>query len=272
MKNRTLESKTLAFLAIIFVVGAVFIFSFPAHAQNKYNYTQLEPIPGSENAGSDLKSFVGSIYKFGIWTVGIAAVLMITIGGFMYLTSAGNTSKMDSAKRVIMNAVIGLIAALTAYLILYVINPDLVNTNIGMNQLGTSQCTPVTTGACSVDNLEPYFGDNAEKASAICSAESGGEEGAASATDTCQPSGPVASWGLFQINLTANSVGGYNCPSAFSSQYTSTNHSCTVVNQTLYNQCVAAATDADTNIRTAVSLSNGGTSWGNWGANSICRF
>jgi hypothetical protein len=116
-----------------------------SHAQ--YNYTQLESIPGFEDSGSDLKSYVESIYKFAIWTVGIAAVFMITIGGFMYLTSAGNTSKMDVAKKVVTDSIIGLIIALTAYLILYVINPDLININLSMQQVGTATPAPGGTGA-----------------------------------------------------------------------------------------------------------------------------
>lgn len=114
-----------------------------SHAQ--YDYIQLESIPGFEDSGSDLKSYIESVYKFGIWTVGIAAVLMITIGGFMYLTSAGNTSKMDVAKKVVTDAIIGLVVALGAYLILYVINPDLIKINISMEQLGTSSGTGVGT-------------------------------------------------------------------------------------------------------------------------------
>ncbi len=143
MKNRVLGFKILIFLAIIFFAGAIFDFSFSAYAQNTYDYIQLESIPGFEDSGSDLKSFIESIYKFGIWTVGIAAVLMITIGGFMYLTSAGNTSKMDVAKKVVTDAIIGLVVALGAYLILYVINPDLIKINISMDQLGTSSGTGV---------------------------------------------------------------------------------------------------------------------------------
>jgi len=145
MKNRILGFKILIFLAVVFFAGTIFNFSFSAYAQNPYDYKQLEKIPGFEDSGSDLKSFVESIYKFGIWTVGIAAVLMITIGGFMYLTSAGNTSKMDVAKKVVTDAIIGLVVALGAYLILYVINPDLININIGMKQMGTSSGVGVGT-------------------------------------------------------------------------------------------------------------------------------
>ena len=47
----------------------------------------------------------------------------------MYATSAGNTSTAGSAKSIISDALLGLVVAMTAYLILNVINPDLVRTD-----------------------------------------------------------------------------------------------------------------------------------------------
>jgi hypothetical protein len=138
--------------AVIFSLVFSFLCLNVVHAQ--YNYTQLEKIPGAESSDSDLKSYIESIYQFAIWAVGIAAVLMITIGGFMYLTSAGNTSKMDIAKRVVTDAIIGLVVALSAYLILYVINPDLIKINLSMTQLGTGSGGG-STSAPPGDNKPP---------------------------------------------------------------------------------------------------------------------
>lgn len=125
------------FLCFIIIGG---FFLFPALSNAQYTYTPLEPIPGFSGA-TDFPAFIVALYKFGIWTVGIAALLMITIGGFMYLTSAGNTSKMDSAKGVITDALIGLIIALAAYLILYVINPDLVKVQISFSPISSKSGT-----------------------------------------------------------------------------------------------------------------------------------
>lgn len=94
------------------------------------NYTLLESIPGSDNSVGRLNTYLEDIYRFAFWTVGIAVVFMLTIGGFMYLTSAGNTSRMESAKTVIFDAILGLVLALVAWLFLYVVNPNLVNLNL----------------------------------------------------------------------------------------------------------------------------------------------
>ncbi|KKP68617.1 MAG: hypothetical protein UR66_C0004G0017 [Candidatus Moranbacteria bacterium GW2011_GWE1_35_17] len=96
-------------------------------------YEPLEPIPGTSGGTSAIKEFpayVNAIYKFAMWSVGIAALLMISIGGFMYFTAAGNNSKMESGKKVIADALYGLIAVLFAWIILNTINPDLVNISV----------------------------------------------------------------------------------------------------------------------------------------------
>lgn len=110
-----------------FVLSSLFL-AVPllSSAADEFNYTPLENIPGTATTSGDFYEYVQAIYKFGIWAVGIAALLMITIGGFMYITSAGNTASMGKAKGVITDAIIGIVLALTAYLLLYIINPDLV--------------------------------------------------------------------------------------------------------------------------------------------------
>jgi hypothetical protein len=115
---------------IILSFFAVFFYSSQAQAA-KYNYTLMESIPGFSDT-ADFPTYILNIYKFGIWTVGIAALLMITIGGFMYMTSAGNTASAGTAKKIITDALLGLGMALLAYTVLYIINPDLVNVNINL--------------------------------------------------------------------------------------------------------------------------------------------
>lgn len=127
----------------------LFLFSFFAfglfswlRASAQYVYTPMENIPGFEGV-VDFPSYALAISKFAIWTVGIVALFMIIWGGFMYITSAGNTSRLDTAKRIIFDAFYGLIVALGAWLLLYVINPDLVKITL---RLGTTPTgAPVIT-------------------------------------------------------------------------------------------------------------------------------
>jgi len=55
--------------------------------------------------------------------IGIAAVIMLMIGGFKYITSAGNANNINSAKRTVMFAIIGVLTALFAQgIILFVLD------------------------------------------------------------------------------------------------------------------------------------------------------
>jgi hypothetical protein len=118
----------IAFFLLVFF-GSIFFLTSQTNAK-EFNYQLLEKIPGSEGVGSNLKDYIEAIYKTAIIIVVLSAVLMASIGGFMYMTSAGNNAAMTTAKGVIFDAVIGLAIALVAWLILNVINPDLVNVSI----------------------------------------------------------------------------------------------------------------------------------------------
>jgi len=117
----------------------------PATSTGGLKYTLLEKIPGLANTdGSNLPKYILALYNLALAIVVLSAVFMVSIGGFMYLTSAGNTSAMHTAKEVIFNALIGLVIALTAWLLLNVINPDL--TNVSINGLSPVAVTPGAGG------------------------------------------------------------------------------------------------------------------------------
>ncbi|MCA9332571.1 TrbC/VirB2 family protein [Candidatus Saccharibacteria bacterium] len=57
------------------------------------------------------------------WVVGIAAVIMIMVGGFKYITSQGDGNSISGAKNTILYAIIGLVIVLFAQIIVrFVIN------------------------------------------------------------------------------------------------------------------------------------------------------
>jgi soluble lytic murein transglycosylase-like protein len=127
------SKKTKIILTILFGISLIFVSANFVLAADQYDYRLLETLPGFFQSGTvmtDFPAFILAIYKFGIWTVGIAGLFMITIGGFMYMASAGNNATAESAKKIIQDALLGVAVALCAYLILYVINPDLTKINI----------------------------------------------------------------------------------------------------------------------------------------------
>jgi TRAP-type C4-dicarboxylate transport system permease small subunit len=80
----------------------------------------------------------------------VLAVIMIVWGGIEYMTSELISGK-DAGRERIRDAVFGLILALGAWLLLYTINPQLLNSepNIapaGANATIPSPASPATTG------------------------------------------------------------------------------------------------------------------------------
>jgi hypothetical protein len=122
-------------------------------------YQLHEKIPGQENI-TTLQGYLEGLYKFGIAIVAILAVVMVAVGAFMYIvSSAGNVAKMANAKEIITNALVGLVMALLAWLILFVINPDLIGSGLNMqgpeynNRIGDGRPDP----AVCTQNNNPYY-------------------------------------------------------------------------------------------------------------------
>lgn len=145
--------------------------------------------------------------------------------------------------------------------------------------VGGGTCSPVAAGPCTPAALsKTCFTNRAEDASKICSVESRGDPLTASRGDRVDSgSGKPYSIGLWQVNLTNSNlvVDGVNCNTAFTNQCSS--KAGTIVNKTgacsvhivdgalpLYNKCVAAAQNPDTNTAVACNLSKSGSTFQPW--------
>ncbi len=86
---------------------------------------------------SSLGEYVKYIYQWFSGAVGILAAVMVLWGGFRWLTASGNTSRVDAAKETIYSAIIALVITLGSYVLLYTINPQLVNLQLyGVDKIG----------------------------------------------------------------------------------------------------------------------------------------
>ena len=125
MKPNKLKIKVDIFFNFIFLS-----FFIPAFVRAGELYENKELIPGQEPT-NDLVVYLNNLYNFGIAIAAILAIFMIAMGAFNYIvTSAGNASKVIDAKDMIKNALFGLVLVFIAFLLLYIINPDLVNGTI----------------------------------------------------------------------------------------------------------------------------------------------
>lgn len=122
------------------------------YAQNTYEYTVLAPLPGTTEARCDpgtpedpackttLQRYLPGIFNLAIGLSAVFAVLMIVIGGFQYISTDAIMKKEDGKKR-IQNAVLGLVFVISAWLILYTINPNLLTLNLNIQPATTSNTT-----------------------------------------------------------------------------------------------------------------------------------
>lgn len=77
--------------------------------------TCLENPLGSKVAASEI---IGIIIQGALGIVGALTLLMLVVGGFHWLTSAGNSEKIEKGTKTMIWAVIGLFLVFASYLIL----------------------------------------------------------------------------------------------------------------------------------------------------------
>lgn len=88
----------------------------------------------------DVPNYLGNLYIWMFAFVGISALFAVVMGGVLYMFSGTSLTKVDSAKRWIWNAIFGIIIAATSYLLLYVINPDLVTHGFDLEEVLNAAC------------------------------------------------------------------------------------------------------------------------------------
>src|SRR3989344_1638880 len=135
----------------------------------KFTYTLLQSLPKegtdlSENV--TLEEYLTWAFRFVLALAGFLAVMMIVIGGVEYIISGASEAMRGEAKKRIENAIWGLVMALVSYLVLYTINPSLVDfedncffkdcdkettTNVGDNLRGE--------GITEIEDVPFDFGD-----------------------------------------------------------------------------------------------------------------
>jgi|GEM_PF-5064760 len=136
-------AKKINNLVAILTVSLILLTPFttiaaPPVIKNPFDNLQIS-IPGMErfsNASNVDESggfkttwiaeYIVGIYKYAIGIIGIIAMMAIAIGGAMWVISAGNPGRISEAKSWITSGILGLALGLGSYLILGMINYDLV--------------------------------------------------------------------------------------------------------------------------------------------------
>lgn len=88
-----------------------------------------------------LPQMLNSLFQFAITLGGILAILRIAYGGWLYMGSADMWSNKQHAKDVFRDAIIGLLLLLAVYLILFQINPCILQLGL-LQGNNPSTCSP----------------------------------------------------------------------------------------------------------------------------------
>jgi len=128
-----------SFLAIA-ILGIILGASFAPQgvvAQKATEYTLLAPIPLSGPSSGETPKTTAEPYVKGVFTLIIAiagglAVIKIIFGGIQYMSTDAFEGKSE-ARTTIQNAIWGLLLAISAWLILFTINPKLVEFNFNLS-------------------------------------------------------------------------------------------------------------------------------------------
>ena len=90
------------------------------------NMSRCACVPLSQGVGGLLVGFT----QFLLSSIGVLAVILIIVAGFMRAFSAGNPKTIEKTTEIMRNAFIGVVAVIFSGSALAIINPDLVNTGI----------------------------------------------------------------------------------------------------------------------------------------------
>lgn len=107
MKNKILFIVTLMFLLVPLLVSAgQFQFDPGNRIANNLDVTTANPEDVTINA-----------IRWSLGILGLVAVVVILIGGFTWMTAAGNEEKISKAKKILTYSVIGLALILLSFIL-----------------------------------------------------------------------------------------------------------------------------------------------------------
>lgn len=133
---------------LIIILVFIFLFSLAGNTQaQEKNYPTIvqsyPELPACENnanckpgqAGFGLPQFIKYIFIFSLGAVGLIGFTAVILAGFSYTTSAGNPQKAAHAKDQMLSALLGMLLLLGSYVILNMVNPDLLKLKVDVPAL-----------------------------------------------------------------------------------------------------------------------------------------
>ena len=123
-------SKHLISLAIVSLL-VLPVFALQANAQADFGINAVNNGLNNALAGGDPREMVGRIINVALGFLGVIAVVIILMGGFKWMTAAGNEDKVAEAKKLLGAGIIGLAIVLAAWAVATFIINSIYNATAG---------------------------------------------------------------------------------------------------------------------------------------------
>lgn len=123
--------KIAEILVITVIMLAPFAVVRAVQVDSSYCNSAFQNCQGNQTLGGFIRTVIN-------WLLGVAfgvAILFLIIGGFWYITSAGNEETAEKGKGTAINAIIGIVIIILSYVIINVV-ANLVSTNGTGGQAG----------------------------------------------------------------------------------------------------------------------------------------
>ncbi|KKW17394.1 MAG: Multiple EGF-like-domain protein 3 [Candidatus Magasanikbacteria bacterium GW2011_GWA2_50_22] len=134
---RSLRSLRMTFSTIF---TSLFLIPLPLLAQVSAD------VPGLALAATDPRIIIARIIRVALGLLGIIVLSLIIYGGFLWMTAAGNEERIEKAKKVLTNSVIGLVIVLTSFAITQFILTRLREATLGPSPVSIADCPGCYSG------------------------------------------------------------------------------------------------------------------------------
>lgn len=115
--KKTLISWVSGLIAMVTMFGVKMQLALAALPE-QYGFTLTDPNSSAIKIGKTIHDFGQSLVGF----VGVASLIAMIVGGFMYAVSHGNERTIETAKKTIMYAIIGIgVALLAEFIIMFAV-------------------------------------------------------------------------------------------------------------------------------------------------------
>lgn len=104
-------------ISLLYAVIALFVLATYARAD-----ITILSLPSGPNALPDM---IRAVINMLLYLLGFIAILFLIIGGYQYIASSGNPDQIETAKKTIMYAVIGIVVVVLSWAIIYFVTSSL---------------------------------------------------------------------------------------------------------------------------------------------------